>query len=282
MLSMKVLSDIKNEPWKDAAYNNFMAVDRFITEGIRIIQKLEIATYQRHPEMHTDTDIVYIDSGPGPYNYKMLESGKTEVDDTQYQKWPWSRKMDRVRIRAAYALSAMVTAKRIEEASGVSKPASQLTTEDFQKYGPYLMYASAAWQNSHIRHVLELEREAGAFLIPEDKLIMYERFTSRRGEEKPIVDTADQIEGLHFPPFQENAPPRRIVMVSHPAHLMRILHMLGRYPDSIPNGTVLQLFPIPTPKSAGNEYSEAELLGTLAYVFKKNRATLAPYTNYKI
>lgn len=282
ILSMKVLNDIKDEPWKDAAYVNFIAVDKFITEGIRTIRGLEITTYQRHPEVHTDTDIVYIDSGPGPYSYNMLESGKTEVEDTQYHKWPWSRKMDRARIKAAYALTAMVTAKRIEEATGVSKPAGKLTPEDFQKYGPFLMYASAPWQNSHVRHVLELERKAGIFLIPDDKLIMYGKFTNRRGDEKPIVSTADQIEGLHFPPFEEKSPPRRIVIVSHPAHLLRIVHLLGKYPDSIPNGTVLQLFPIPTPKSAGNEYSEAELLGTLAYVFKKNRATLAPYHNYEI
>lgn len=63
---------------------------------------------------------------------------------------------------------------------------------------------------------------------------------------------------------------------------MRIMHILGKYPDSIPSESVLQAFPIPTPKDAMTEYAKAELLGTLGTVFKKGRATLTPYTNYEL
>jgi tryptophan 2,3-dioxygenase len=192
--------------------------------------------------------------------------------------------MDRARIRVSYTLAAMVTAKRIEEQTKTVKPPKDLTSEDFEKFGPYLMYASVDWQQRHIEYVLGLarQRERAQFLIPASKIITYKEYINREGEEKPIVNTDDQVEGLHFPPFNETHPPKRIVMVSHPAHLMRILHILGKYPDSIPQETTLQLFPIPTPKDAVTEYAKAEILGTLGTIFRRGRATFVPYANYEL
>lgn len=281
-LAKEIFGKIDNEPWKDAAYANLLAVKSLISNGIDMIQGLEEETHGKHPKIHTDTDIVYIDSGPGPYSYKMLPPGKSDIEDSQYHQWPWTRKMDRARIRAAYALTSLVTAKRLEEQTGVIRKASELTKEDYEKYSPYLMYASTTWQNLEIKRAVELEREAGNFLIPDDKLIMYEDFTTSLGKQKPIVNTADQIEGFHFPPFDGKAPPRRIVMVSHPAHLMRIMHILGKYPQRIPAETTLQLFPIPTPTAAGQEYTKVEISGALAYIFRKDRATLTPFTRYEV
>jgi hypothetical protein len=60
------------------------------------------------------------------------------------------------------------------------------------------------------------------------------------------------------------------------------MHILGKYPESIPDQTILQAFPVPTPKDATTEYAKAELLGTLGTVFKTNRASLKPYTNYEL
>lgn len=280
--SNSLFAEIASESWREQAYANEPAVKSFLTNGIQMIQEFEEATYQKHPEIHSDTDVIYIDSGPGPYSYNMLEPGKTDLDDVNYHKWKWSRKMDRAKIRAAYSLATMITAKRIEEQTGERKLAAELTTKDFEKYGPYLMYTSVDWQASHIKHALKMARETGTFKIPDNKLLMYETFTSRNGEEKPIVHTEDQIEGLSFPSSPNGSPPRRIAIVSHPAHLMRIMHILGKYPDSIPSESVLQAFPIPTPKDAMTEYAKAELLGTLRTVFKKGRATLTPYTNYEL
>lgn len=280
--SNSLFAEIANESWKEQAYANEPAVKSFLTNGIQMIQEFEEATHQKHPKIHTDTDVIYIDSGPGPYSYNMLEPGKKDLDDVNYHKWKWSRKMDRARIRAAYTLASMITAKRIKEQTGTIKSTKDLTPEDFERFGPYLMYTSVDWQASHIKHALSLAREAETFKIPDSKLVMYEEFTSREGKVKPIVHTQDQIEGLSFPANPDGSPPRRIAIVSHPAHLMRIMHILGKYPDSIPNGTTLQAFPIPTPKAAVKEYTEGELMGTLATVFKTGRASLTPYTNYEI
>lgn len=262
--------------------NNLANVKAFISNGIHMIQRFEQATYQRHPKIHSDTDVIYIDSGPGPYSYKMLEQDKTDLDDTNYHKWPWSRKMDRARIRTAYVLAAMITAKRIEEQTGTQKPILELTVEDFEKYGPYLMYTSVDWQASHIRRALQFTKGKGLFKIPDDKLIMYERFVNRQGEESSIAHTEDQIEGLNFPKNPDGTSPRRIVIVSHPAHLMRVMHILGKFPDSIPAQTTLQAFPIPTPSDATTEYAKTELLGTLFTALVKNKATLEPYNRYEL
>lgn len=271
-----ISGQIDNEKWKDAAYANLLDVNAFIKNGIDMIQGFEEATRQKHPKIHPDTDVIYIDSGPGPYSYNMLEPDKTDLDDVNYHKWKWSRKMDRARIRAAYTLATMVTAQR------TGKQAKDLTTEDFEKFGPYLMYTSVDWQASHVKHALSLARETETFKIPGSKLVMYEEFTSREGEVKPIVHTQDQIEGLRFPSNPDGSSPRRVVIVSHPAHLMRIMHILGKYPDSIPNETTLQAFPIPTPIAAVKEYAEGELMGTLATVFKTGRASLTPYAKYEL
>lgn len=282
VFSNSLFAEIKNERWNEEAYAHEPAVKLFLTGGITMIQEFEKATLQKHPEIHTDTDVIYIDSGPGPYSYNMLEAGKTDLDDLSYHQFTWSRKMDRARIRAAYTLAGMITAKRIKEDTGLIKPTKDLTSEDFEKYGPSLMYTSVDWQNSHVKHALAIAREAGTFKIPDSKLVIYEEFTNRQGETKPITHTEDQIEGLIFPNRPDGAPPRRIAVVSHPAHLMRIMHILKKYPDSIPNHTILQLFPIPTPKDARTEYATAELLGTLATIFEKGRAALVPYTNYEL
>ena len=280
-LFQDVLSAIEIEPWRDAANANRPAVEELIRNAIDLINRFEQATYQKHPDVHTDTDVIYIDSGPGPYSYKMLEPGKTDLDDVNYHKWAWSRKMDRARIRAAYTLAGMITAKRIEAKTGTKKDTKDLTTDDFRQYGPYLMYASVSWQQDHIDHVHKLAKEAGIFKIPDDKLVTYREFTNRNGEQKPIVNTEDQMEGLRFP-LIDGKSPGRIVMVSHPAHFLRMMHILGKYPDSIPDSSILQLFPIPTPIDAVEEYAKAEIMGTMAAIFRKERASLTPYTNYVV
>lgn len=271
---------LKERP--EAVGANLEAVKIFIPRAIDMIQQFEEATHQKSPKIHTDTDVVYIDSGPGPISYKLLEPGKTDLDDVNYHTLPWSRKMDRQRSVAAYKLAWQVTGERIKEQRGETKPLRKLTPEDFKQFGPYLMYTSTDWQNSHVWHVHNLLKEAGYFKIPDSKIVMYDEFTTASGERKEIIHTEDQVEGFQFPANPDGSPPRRVAIVSHSAHLMRIFHILGKYPNSIPEGTIVQPFPIPTPIGAVIDYAKAELLGTLGTVFSKNRASLTPYDKYQL
>lgn len=257
-------------------------VKTFINNGLGMVQQFEKATYQKHPKIHTDTDVIYIDSGPGPYSYKTLEPGKTDLDDVNYHKWKWSRKMDRARLRAAYTLASMITTKRIVAQTGLIITTKDLTPEDFKQYGPYFMYTSTPWQNAEIQEARKQLKGAEFSKIPDSKLHMYSEFATESGEIKEIVHTEDQIQGFQFPANPDGSPPRRIAIVSHPAHLMRIFHILGKYPSSIPEGTIIQPFPIPTPTDAVTEYAKAELLGTLGTVFSKDRASLIPYDKYQL
>ncbi|MEK7551655.1 MAG: hypothetical protein AAB532_03575 [Patescibacteria group bacterium] len=263
-------------------YAHLPEVETFISNSIDLIQRLELATYQRHPQIHTDTDVIYIDSGPGPYSYGMLEEGKTDLDDKNYHKWAWSRKMDRARIRAAYTLASLITAKRIEEEGGSLESPQALSVQDFANHSPYLMYTSVDWQEAHIKHALQIARQNGSFKIPDEKLVMYGQFINRAGEVKPIVHTEDQMEGLTLPNNPDGSNPRRVIIVSHPAHFPRLLSVLGKNPDRIPRETVLQLFPIPTPKDAVVPYATAELLGTIPTILVKQKGSFTPYRNYMI
>lgn len=80
--------------------------------------------------------------------------------------------------------------------------------------------------------------------------------------------------------FLETALAERPEIVG--THLMRIMQILGKYEDSIPNGTILQPFPIPTPIAAVGEYAKNELIGTIVAVFGKDRASLTPYNKYQL
>ena len=71
-------------------------------------------------------------------------------------------------------------------------------------------------------------------------------------------------------------------MVSHPAHFLRMMHILGKYPESIPEQSILQLFPIPTPTDAVEEYAKAEIMGIMATIFRKGRASLEHFTRYEV
>lgn len=283
------------ETWSEKVNANLGAAQAFVDRGIDLIQRFERAAIP-HPTVHEDTDVIYIDSGPGEYSkkdsrlrypkssFQTDDAGNEVYRDTNYHKFPWSREMDRDRLRAAVALARMVTAKRVEQTTGVTKSTKDLTTEDFKKYGPTLLYSGAEYQNPHIAHVKDVFQQAGLLEIPDSKIKIYNSFTDRNGEVRKIIHTEDQIEGLQLPPNPDGQPPRRLVIVSHSAHLMRIVHVLGKYPNSIPDATTLQLYPIPT-RTGDNgvmEYAETELLGTMATVFRKNRATLEPYTNYSV
>lgn len=261
---------------------NLDQVKDVIAAGIVLMQRLERAAIP-HPQIYSDTDIIYHDTGPGPV--KGLYAG-VKLADFNYHALPSTRKMDRSRFAVSRQIAAMVTSRRIQEKTGYVKSTKDLTTEDYEQYGPYFMYSSTDWQNTHAREVIVDLRKDGYFKIPDSKIIMYDSFMDKTGKHKKIVHTGDQIEGLTFRNSPDGSTPRRIVIVTHPAHAVRILHYLGKNEDRIPEGSTLQLFPIPTPAGkefdATIEYAKAELMGTLKAVFKFGEASLKPYSKFEI
>lgn len=207
-----------------------------------------------HPDIHEEADAIVVFSGPGAISKNV--SPYTDKDD-RYSQLPWSRKMDRARLKVAAFLMREITAKRL------NREVSEITDEDVINNGPYLHYAGTPWENDHLKEAIK----SGEIKIPLEKLYSYSEIEDPSGNKRTIGNTADQITGFKMP-----EKPRRIVIVDHPAHLVRVLHMFGMFPERIPEGAVLQPFPIPTPKDGEFDYAKMELKGTLAYIYKYNLA----------
>lgn len=277
-------ADPVRESWALLAKAQWSEVVQFVDHSIAMITALEGAS-RPHPTIHSDTDVVYVDSGPGLYSYakNLLPDGITELGDDSYHHRRYTRKMDRARLRAAHTLVREITARRMTDATGHPKPVNEVSEQDLAQFGPYLQYTSTTWQNEPTLQVMQKLRSQGLFQIPESKIIMYDAYTDSEGRQKPIVHTEDQIQGLQFVNDQgQTFEPRRVAMVSHPAHILRILHILGKYPTVIPENTTLQMFPIPTPSDGLTQYAQDEILGTLATILKKDRASFSPYFNFEV
>lgn len=243
-------------------------LENFIDLGIAMIDEFERAA-KPHPEIHADTDVVYVDSGPGPYSVSFPPY--ENKPDNNYHNYAWSRKMDRARIRAGVVLVAETTAKRL------GKPAKDVTVEDILEDGPWLQYAATTWENNHVKAVFDELRQHGILKVPESRILMYDGMTDSNGIFQPIVHTAEQIRFLHFP---EGLVPRRFAIVSHPAHLVRILHTIEQFKDRISKDTVIQPFPLPTPPEGIFDYAKLELLGTVAGIYRHDppTASTTPHT----
>src|SRR3989344_357186 len=234
-------------------------IDAIVDTLLDLLQKFEHAA-RPHPAIHADTDVVMIVSGPGEYS-QTIEPKEEKLD--RYRNFPWARKMDRARVRAGVTLVREVTAKRLE------KPEAEVTEEDIANHGPWLHYASTSWENNHIRHALAQP----ALGMPSSKIFMY-TFLDDHGKERQFINTATQMEGLEFP---EGSRPRRVLVVSHPPHLVRTAYLMERSKERIPKGTVVQFFPIPTPKEAVEPYGLMELRGVFAAIYKLGTAAKTPF-----
>lgn len=82
---------------------------------------------------------------------------------------------------------------------------------------------------------------------------------------------------MEGPQLPEGLTPRRIAVVSHAPHLVKVLHMMGKFKDRIPENKIIQPFPLPTPVRGVREYAQMELQGTLAAIYKLNTASATPH-----
>lgn len=236
-------------------------VDAILDRDLAMLQEFEGAALP-HPQIHPDTDVVFIVPGPGEYS---LNFPPYEEKPDRYRHLPWARGMDRARVRAGVVLVSEITARRL------GKKAREVTPGDILKHGPWLHYATTHWENEHIKGVLF----QSLVKVPPEKVVMYEEIVGRDGKTRPIVNTADQLEGLRFP---EGVIPRRIAVVTHAPHMVRIMHMMEKYKESIPGGTIVQPFPLPTPVRGVHEYAKMELQGTLAAIYKLHTASPTPFS----
>lgn len=239
----------------------------FVARGISMINEFENAAVKPETNpVRTDIDVVWELSGPGGYD-------NAHDQNDRYQQYPWTRKMDRHRMRKAVTLVHEVTAERME------KPVRSVTSDDILHHGPYLLYNPTPEALGKIQEVFSDLRSQGILKIPPEKMLLSDHFKKADGQEYPIVRTEDQIEGLDL----KNIIPRRIALISQPAQLFRALCIMGKFSDRIPKGTIMQPVPASTPASGSLQFAEMEIMGTAARIWgntrnKGGKASAQPYS----
>src|SRR3989338_5726356 len=122
-------------------------VDTILDHDLDMLQEFERAALP-HPQIYSDTDVVFVVSGPGEYS---LDFPPYEKKPDRYQHLHWSRKMDRARVRAGVILVKEITAQRL------GKSAKDVTSEEILQHGPWLHYSATHWENEHVKGVLAQE-----------------------------------------------------------------------------------------------------------------------------
>lgn len=213
-----------------------------------------------HQPVHLETDIVWVLPGPGMYDKRR----DPEIQD-RYIHLPWTRRLNWTRIITGAALVRQTTAAR------TGKPVSEITLEDIKEHGPYFVYPSTPLEAKHLEHVLERPTTK----IPREKVFIYTDVKVPDGTSRDIVNTADQLEGLRFP---DNIIPREIMLVTTSTHMVRTLHMLGKFSNLIPDSTNLRAWPTRTPPDGRMVYPVMETRGILAGIYKDHTASPTPHS----
>ena len=223
-------------------------IDDILGQSLKLIDTLEKRAAEKLP-IYADTDIVWTISGPGAYS---LEIPPYVDKPDRYSHLPWSRGMDRTRIDAGVRLVYEIAAKR--------KGAN----------GPALLYHATTWEINHFSEAIA----AGLIRLPMEKVILYDTFKNlATNKVTTIINTSDQIDGLSK---IRALKPRRLVLVSHPAHLVRVLYMMGRTPKPLSSKTIVQVYPVPTPTEGQDDYAIMETTGILAYIYKYKKSSTKP------
>lgn len=150
---------------------------------------------------------------------------------------------------------------------------TKLTRDDFLEYGPILIYTGTPSQNENLSIALSELSDKYKF-PPKEKVHLIGKVKNKDGTFRDSYNTADAVESLSFP---EGLIPRRIVVVSNAEHLVRVLHILGKFHESIPQNAIIQPYPLATPKEGRLLYAEMEVRGTLAAIYGYNSATPQTY-----
>lgn len=206
--------------------------------------------HNQHPPIHPDTDAVWVFSGPGTF-LKALENG-----EQNYTRW-----MDRYRILYGINILKEVTAKKLQ------KSPNEITKEDFAENGPLFIYNGNEEENKDFRSALDHELN----ILPREKMIIIDKVITDNAIQS-IENTLDQIKS--FPKeLIDKTIKKRIAIVSHAAHIVRILRYFDEYklfPDSI----TVEVFSL-TPKHHEALYMHEEMEKVWEY-FKKGDLSWNP------
>ncbi len=240
-------------------------VDGVMENALRMIAEFTaLAQAIPHPEIREDTDVVWVVPGPGAFSSEVTPLTASE---DRYTHLPWSRKMDRARIRTGSAIFRKVASLRAK------KPITELSQDDFLKHGPIFIYTGIPLQNENFNTALS-DLSTKYRLLPKEKVYLFDKISNPDGTFRDSYNTIDAVESLSFP---DGVVPRRMVIVTHAEHLVRVLYILGKFHESIPESTIIQPYPLATPEKGRLLYAEMEVRGIFAAIYGLSSATPQPY-----
>jgi hypothetical protein len=196
--------------------------DKSKNELTRIVQhEVEyLVRHASHPPIHIDIDAVWVFSGPGTFF--------TPLDPGEPAHFAW---MDRYRILYGLSIVRKITAKRLQ------KSFEAITRHDILEHGPLFIYNGNPEENAALRKAFS----GAGHSMPQEKIIIVDN-VEKENISVPIQNTLDQVES--FPTKLIGREIRhRIAVVSHAAHLSRILRYLEEY-QIFPDNIVVELFPV--------------------------------------
>lgn len=210
-----------------------------------------LSHHASHPAIHTDIDAVWVFSGPGTF-FIPLDPGEPK-------HFAW---MDRYRILYGLAVVRKVAAKRL------GKDFTAITSEDILKEGPILIYNGTPKENAALRKELAVIGKS----MPPEKVIIIDEV--KNAKVKEIKNTLDQIKS--FPKSMiGNTIKHRVALISHAAHLSRILRYIEKY-QIFPRYVKVELFPIIDSDKEAMSDAEKETNKIWEY-FKKGDLSWDPF-----
>lgn len=208
-------------------------------------------------------DLVWVVSGPG--------SWFNATKNDRYAIHPWARWMDRARIETGIALARAVAAARLRT--------DALTISDMglSKAAPLLLYNG---RPDEVETFLCASRRT-EFGLPQGCSDHTDGWQDEAGTFHPIETTTDNVRSFRWRKFpvpgeEPVSPPREIAIVSHPPQLVRLLYILNKW-RTVPEESVIRLFPVHTPIDGRDEYVVRDTQSLLAHIFLLQDAADTPY-----
>ena len=179
-----------------------------------------LAKHDYHPKIHSDIDAVWIFSGPGTF-YQPLDSG-----EPTFMAWE-----DRYRILYGISLARKVTAIRM------GKNLQTISDIDMQSRGPIIIYNGIPSENADFRKAIYGKDH----IYPSNKVRIVD-VVSNGDTVRTISNTLDQIKSF---PKKEigRSIHRRVAVISHAAHLARIIRYFKQY-KIFPEHITVELFSV--------------------------------------
>lgn len=218
---------------------------------------------------------IWIFSGVGTYDKpvktertidgKKYRGDNDKLKDKKFLHWSNRRRISEG-VLLARRIAEARSGKKIEAVSFNELPEQR---EEIKKliaeYGPYIIFGGYDIENIEAQELMDRETS----VIPAEKMKI-----AKRKDGIPMETTPDQIKYYESP---EDVRDKEVAFVSDGTHLNRILHIAQKFPQNLPPGKPVNLFPARTPEYGRQEFADMEAKGLLAYIYRYQSAATEPY-----